>query len=257
MRKEIRTSKAGSRKQSEIRDVKRRGVVKFAPFLPQHLSAPMFLPSFRRPVISDFGFWLVVVFQIFVVCPLLAQTNVVSGDEIPPLLPPRAEMPPSFEEKYGVWLILGGILLVVLLCGAIWVLTRPKPAKMIPPAVQARAALEPLGQRPEDGVVLTRVSQVLRRYVSAAFEITQDELTTTEFCQALGHVEQVGPGLSSELARFLQECDRRKFAPGSPSSTVAPLGAVDRASKFIDQAEGRLAQIREAAAATPPPVCQA
>ncbi len=189
---------------------------------------------------------------LFFAVPSFAQTNAVSGEEIPPLLPPRTEMPPSFGEQYGLWLILAGIFVLVLVCGAIWFLTRPKPARIIPPAVEARTALEPLRQQREDGAVLTRVSQVLRRYVAEAFGMPQEERTTAEFCQALARVEHVGPDLSKDVSRFLKECDIRKFAPAPASSTVPAVGAVPHAFKLIDQAEARLAQLRQAAAATPP-----
>jgi len=181
-----------------------------------------------------------------------AQTNGVSGDPIPPLLPPRGEMPPTLWEQYGVLLVVGGFFTLVLLSGAIWLITRRKPGKVIPAVVEARATLEALRQTPEDGALLMRVSQVLRRYVAASFTMPKEELTTSEFCEALAAAEQVKPDLCSEVARFLKECDVRKFAPASASATVRDFGAVPQALKLIAQVEAHLEHIRQTAAVRPP-----
>jgi hypothetical protein len=175
------------------------------------------------------------------------QSNLVSEEEIPALRPPRGELPATFWEQYGLWVVLGGILLLVIMSGVIWLVTRPKPPVIVPPAVVAREALEPLKQKAEDGLVLSKVSQVLRRYVAAAFGLPTGEFTTGEFCQELRSQERVGSELSSEVSVFLQECDRRKFAPDSAAAPVLPPGAVTRASRLIDQAEARRAQLNQAA----------
>lgn len=236
------------------------------PRLRRTIAATAFVRAlFHRPVIPNtviqirsglptaaVGLWLAC-FVLRALAPAaLAQTNGAPDEEIPPLLPPRGEMPPTFGEQYGVWLVLAGIVAFLLVCGAVWFLLRPRPATVIPPAAQARTELEQLRQKPEDGAVLTRVSQVLRRYVAAAFGLTPEERTTAEFCNALGSVEEVGPELSSDLTRFLKECDIRKFAPASTLSTIEPVGAVPHAFNLIDEAEARLAQLEQAAAASPP-----
>jgi len=61
------------------------------------------------------------------------------------------------------------VLLLAVIAAAVWWLRRKRPPVMVPPYLQARQALEPLRQQAEDGAVLSRVSQILRRYVSAAF----------------------------------------------------------------------------------------
>lgn len=177
---------------------------------------------------------------------LRAATNLISSDEIPPLRPPRPELPPSLWERYGLAIIVLAIGVMVLFGIAVWIITRPKPAALVPPAVRARRELEPLVNRTEDGAVLSRVSQVLRHYVAAAFGLPQDEITTAEFCRALIQLDKMGPLVSVQLTDFLRECDRRKFAPnaGGPQ----PLGAVPRALGFIDACENRLAQLRQVAA---------
>jgi len=180
---------------------------------------------------------------------VFSATNSSGPDEIPPLHPPHAEIPPTFWEQYGQWVIVGCIILLVALAFAIWFLTRPRPPIIGPPEVTARKALAALQGQPEDGAVLSRVSQAIRRYVAAAFGMPPEELNTTEFCRSVEDHEQIGSALSAALAEFLRRCDERKFAPSPPAPA---LGAVARGFELIELAETRRAQLRAAAAATAP-----
>ncbi len=137
-----------------------------------------------------------------------------------------------------------GCFALAVAAALVWFLTRPKPPVILPPAVQARQALEALRQLAEDGALLSRVSQILRRYFAAAFGLPPGELTTAEFCRALAGLEPVGSELAGEVSDFLRQCDQRKFAPAAPAP---PLGAVAQALKLIDLAEARLAWLRQAA----------
>jgi hypothetical protein len=136
--------------------------------------------------------------------------------------------------------IAGALLLLLLLAALIWWLLQPKPPAVIPAAVQAHHALDSLRQAPETGPVLSRVSQIIRGYFGKAFGLPGGELTTTEFCMAVGEQEEVGPELRREVGDFLRLCDERKFAPGAATE---PLGAVMRADKLIDEAEARRAEL--------------
>jgi hypothetical protein len=169
-----------------------------------------------------------------------AVTNTSAGDELPALRPPHGELPPGYWEQHGVWTILAGTLVLVLAGVAIWALTRPKPAIVVPPELEARRALGPLRQRPEDGLLLSQISQILRRYVAAAFGLPPGELTTAEFCRAVAGHQRVGSELASALSDFLRQCDERKFSPPPPAP---PLSAAAHALKLIDQAEARLAAL--------------
>jgi hypothetical protein len=175
-----------------------------------------------------------------------AATNTISPDDIPALRPARAEIPPGFWEQHGVWIVLGGILLLAFAGAAIWFLVRPKPAVVVPPGARARQALEALRHQAEDGALLSRTSQLLRRFFAATFGLPPAELTTTEFCRAIETDPQVGPALSAAVSEFLRQCDRRKF---SPAPFAEPLGAVGQALQFVEQAEARQAQLRQAAQA--------
>jgi Domain of unknown function (DUF4381) len=165
-----------------------------------------------------------------------AETNLLAADAIPPLRPPHAEIPPTFWEQNGLWIVIVGVLVLALVGAVAWFLTRPKPPVVVPPEVQARQALEPLRQQPDDGVLLSRVSQILRHYVAAAFDLPPGELTTAEFCHTIASHAGIGPDLSAALSEFLRQCDQRKFAPSAPAD---PFSAVAQAFMLIDQAQTR------------------
>jgi Domain of unknown function (DUF4381) len=176
--------------------------------------------------------------------------NVPAPDAIPPLRPPLQEIPPSFWEQHGAMIVAAGVLVIAALGAAVWFLTRPR--KVTPPsaAAQARAILAPLRTLVEEGALLSRVSQVLRRYLAAAFALPPEELTTSEFCRALAAQPQVGAELSAAICQFLRRCDERKFAPqaGQPA-----LGAVDQAMRFVSAAEERLARLSQEKSRSPEP----
>lgn len=146
--------------------------------------------------------------------------------------------------------VAGALLALVLLGLAGWWLTRRKPAAPPAPETLARRALEPLRRQPEGGALLSRVSQTLRLYLTAAFGLPPEELTSTEFCLLLRETPGVGPELSAGIGEFLRRCDKRKFAPLGPQPA---LGAVQCALELIAAAEQRLAQLRQAAPGAPAP----
>lgn len=195
------------------------------------------ISAFLRP--SDFGLriWL---FTLGAPSSFAAATNAPSLEDIPPLRPPHAELPPSFWEQHGFWVIAFGALLLALVGVAARFLLRPRPPLSVPPEMQARQALEPLRRQPEDGRLLSRVSQVLRHYVTAAFHLPPEELTTAEFCRAITSHAPIGPELSGALSDFLRQCDQLKFSPPAPAP---PLSAVVQALQLIDQAQARLAAL--------------
>ena len=178
-----------------------------------------------------------------------AATNL--PDQIPPLRPPRGEIPPGFWEEHGLSIVAGSALALVFLGVAGWLLTRRKPPPPPAPETLARQALVRLRRRPEEGLLLSRVSRILRRYLVAAFGLPAEELTTAEFCAVLSHNQPVGPELSAGISEFLRRCDERKFAPAAPQP---PLGAVERALALIEAAQRRLAEPPSPNAPTPAPL---
>jgi hypothetical protein len=195
--------------------------------------------------ISDFGpRILVAALYLLAAQPsLAAATNPPTDGEIPALRPPHAELGPTYWEQHGVGIVVCVGLVLALVGVAIWLLARPKPPVVVPPEVLARKALEPLGQRSEDGALLSEVSHILHQYVTAAFNLPPIELTTTEFCRAIAGHEQIGPDLSTALSEFLQKCDQRKFSPPAPAP---PLSVVGQALKLIDQAQARQVTLAQA-----------
>jgi hypothetical protein len=176
--------------------------------------------------------------------PLFAQTNSESTNAPLKLFPPYGELPPTFWEQNASSISLAGLGLVVLMALGLWLFFRPKSKNVIPPEAQAREALEKLRQQPENGAVLSCVSQAVRNYFSAAFKLSPGELTTTEFGREISDNEEIGEELATATANFLRDCDARKF---SPTAGPAKLDAADRGLNLIEQAEQRRAQLRQPA----------
>jgi len=195
---------------------------------------------------SVFGYFAVIPADWFTSFLLVAfccsnafgQTNPATSDDLPPLRPPRSEILPTFWERHQVALIVVVVLLLVLIFVGLWVLTRPKPPIIAAPAAKAREALNNLRNQPETGELLSKISQVIRSYFMAAFNLPQRELTTGEFSRIIIDQENMGRALADAVVEFLRQCDYRKFAP---PAQWPPLGALDCAAKLIDEAENRRA----------------
>lgn len=168
-------------------------------------------------------------------------------DEIPPLKPPWEEIPPGFWEQHGTAVVVSAVLLL----GASAVLVawwrRPRPVEIPPPESIARQELEPLRDKPETGLLLSRVSAALRHYVCDAFRLGAGEWTTTELARALEQSPAAGPDLGPKVIDLLRRCDERKFAPAPQGP---PLNAAAKALELIAATEARRAELARAAAAT-------
>ena len=170
---------------------------------------------------------------------LPAQTNSHAAGALPSLAPAYPEMTQTSWELHHAAIISCGLVLVVLLALLIWSLLKPKPAVVVPPGDVARQALMTLSGQPKDGACLSRVSQILRHYFIAAFEIPAGELTTSEFCGAISSHQKIGADLAGPVTEFLHQCDARKFGT---APDAAPLNAVARALELVALAESRQAQ---------------
>jgi hypothetical protein len=165
---------------------------------------------------------------------LSAVAKAADTNALPALAPAYGEMPPTFWEQHRTLVIAGGFAFVIFSMLVLWKLFQPKPAVILPPEILARDALAKLISQPEDGKLLSDVSQILRRYVIAAFHFPAAEMTTSEFCAALADNEKIGAELAESISSFLRECDERKF---STSPAAAPLNAAARALELIASAE--------------------
>jgi hypothetical protein len=142
---------------------------------------------------------------------------------------------------------LGGLALLVFEVIYWGARLRPAAPVVLAPEIVARQALSARASQPEDGKLLSEVSRILRRYTAAAFMLPPGEVTTAEFCARLAGNERAGAELGGQIARFLRECDERKF---SPVSAAAPLHAVASALDLVDRAEARRAALRQTPAAS-------
>ncbi len=167
----------------------------------------------------------------------------MNTNELPPLSPPYGELPPTFWEQHGTSMMLVGLGVIVLMAFGLWLIFRPRQKIITPPEMLTRQELERLRQLPEDGAVLSRVSQVVRNYFITAFKLSPGEFTTAEFSRAISSHEQSSTELSAAVD-LLRDCDARKFSALAAST---PLNAASRALKLIEQAELRRMQLQQLA----------
>jgi hypothetical protein len=175
---------------------------------------------------------------------LCAQTNFTDANALPKLSPPFDKLPPTFWEQHGILILVGGLGTILLLAFGCWLIFRPKPKIVIPPEVQARQSLEMLRPQPETGAVLSRISQIVRNYFIAAFQLVPGEYTTIEFSRALSNCEKINAELALAAVDFLHDCDAQKF---SAANAAASLNAAKRALALVEQAEQRRAEFRQLA----------
>lgn len=153
---------------------------------------------------------------------------------LPALAPAYGEMPPPFFEQHKNAIFIGGFALLLLAALILWQLLKPKPKIVLPPEIVAREILEKQQRQPEDGKVLSEISQTLRRYISTALEFPNGELTTAEFSAALAGNKKINAELAQTISDFLRECDERKF---SPAKFSAQINAAQRALEIVAQVE--------------------
>ena len=182
-----------------------------------------------------FGLWTIFLLVIWA-GSVAAQT---ATNTAPQLIGAYGEIKPTFWEHYGT-----AILAVVFVCSTLvgalcWLLRLPKLPVATPPEVAARAALARLLTLPETGKELSEVSQVLRRYIVAAFGLPSNELTTTEFCAQIAGNVNIGPEQAKVVSSFLKDCDLRKFSPGN---AAAPFNAASQALAIIAELEKQRAK---------------
>ncbi len=167
---------------------------------------------------------------------LFAQVDL---NTLPPLAPAYGELPPTFWVQHQTVIIVLSLAVLALVIFILKIMLRPESLVILPPEVVARQALAKLQAEPEDGNNLSSLSQIVRRYMTGAFNLPHQELTTAEFCSAIAETPQIGPELAQLISGFLRECDVRKF---SPAYGTTPLKAASRALALVEQAEKRLAE---------------
>ena len=172
------------------------------------------------------------IFAILLLLPLAVLAD--DTNALPALAPPYGELPLTFWEQHQTPIIIGVFALLALAFLFVKTMLRPESPKKLAPEVVARQALAKLKNQPEDGNILSAVSQTLRRYLGESFNLQSQELTTAEFCATIEASPQIGIALAGNLASFLRECDVRKF---SPAHAAGPLNAATRALELVALAE--------------------
>ena len=165
---------------------------------------------------------------------LSVAANAAGTNNLPALSPAYPEMPPPFWQRHIVVILVGCLVFVALAAAALRAVFKSKPPVILPPEKIARDALMPLQSQPEDGKLLSQVSQILRRYVGAVFGFPPGEMTTAEFCAVMAAQTKISPQLAETLSTFLHACDRDKFVA---QKKAPPLNAAARALQLVDQME--------------------
>ena len=188
-------------------------------------------------------------FLLFSTLPLYAQSDTNAA---PMLAPAYGELPLTFWEQHQAAILVAGFAFLgfALLSLTLWL--RPQTEVILLPEVVARQALAKLQGRPEDGKLLSEISQILRRYIATVLKFPSAEMTTTECYAALSTNPAIGSELARAIASFLRECDNRKF---SPAPSAAPFGGTDRALELIKLTERRLWNVSQSRISiSPPPI---
>jgi hypothetical protein len=187
--------------------------------------------------------WLVLVLCLHALAygGLTAKNSELS-DEIPPLKPPRGEIPAGFWEQNRLLVTAAAVATLCVAALTIRFLARKKQSEPIPPEIEARTALEAFHGKTENGHTISEISRVVRRYFVAAFDLPQQELTTAEFARVTLASESIGADLAERVGKFLRDCDQRKFALESAPQPPSVLAA---ATSLIDLGEERREYLRK------------
>jgi hypothetical protein len=174
--------------------------------------------------------------KTFLASILFLPFAVIAEDtnDLPPLAPACPVIQPTFWEQHGTMVLIGGFGLLVVLVLGLWLLLKPGPPVVPLPADVARKALRKLQHQPEDGRLLSEVSQILKRYMGAVFGFSAGEMTTTEFSAALAADVKAGQQVAEVVTTFLRGCDKAKF---TAKITAPPLDAVSRALEIVANIE--------------------
>lgn len=166
----------------------------------------------------DSGWQTVGTSEIFVevesVLPAAGEATDIRG--LKPLSRPEREIP---------WLWIGaGLVSLVAVAGLIWWWRRRRRADstvVIPPHEIAFARLDELRSTDFDDPEAVRrfyfaISEVIRGYVEARFDLNASDLTTEEILAHLAELRDLDADNSDRLSEFLRHSDRVKFAHDEP-----------------------------------------
>ncbi len=166
-----------------------------------------------------------------------------------PATPPVESDPfPGMEKKlpptdvpwpdWAWWVIgiAGFILLCLLAWLVIWLVRRQTAAVPLTPRAIAQRELDAL--RANVGsfdayAFAVAVSDVLRKFISAQYDLRATSQTSPEFLADIAGTNRFSEADRTRLASFLEQCDLRKFARVEASDNEALLAT---ASAFVESA---------------------
>ncbi len=162
--------------------------------------------------------------------------NCLAGAVIPPLRPPDGLLGPTFWEAHYRDLVLGVLALIAV--GALLVCRRRRSTAVVEilPGDLARQELSARQGKPEDDLLVGEVSGIVKRYVTAAFALPREQLTTEEFLGAVRQCPVIDHESWTTLEGLLRDCDQKKFAP---ARGALPADFVARGLELVDRLEAR------------------
>lgn len=153
--------------------------------------------------------------------------------------------PPIDVFPYPTWMVVVAAVLIALLCGALIyaivrkIRNRPPPLPPSPQSIALRE-LRVLQQRVKQTAPYEfsiAVSDVLRRYVSGAYQVQAVEQTSPEFLAAISQSVKFAEAERRQLAEFLERCDLIKFARIDADSGDSER-LIDSAFRFVEGGRG-------------------
>ncbi len=174
------------------------------------------------------------------IAPLLAILSNASATPSPAAQPPAVEIrdiaPPVDVFPYPLWMVAvaacaAAVLLVLIVWLIVrWVRSRPAPPPPTPRAMALRELerLRPQVQSLDPHEFSFPVSDVLRTYIGAEFQLHAPRQTSPEFLAAISGSAKFSDADRTLLAAFLERCDLIKFARIDASS--------DDSARLLDSA---------------------
>lgn len=194
------------------------------------------------------------------------KTQEILTDEVPIDVAPvkqeaiAAELkarPGTLDENVGgppwLWIFIGGGALAAFVIGgvAMWRVlgTKRRIAEQRNAYEDAIAALAGLQRRGAPGAAdadqwFVELSAIVRTYVEQRYDIRAPELTTEEFLLVAVRSKELTNEHRTQLAGFLERCDRVKFAGYRPDPAES-IATLDAARAFVE--DTKLRDAKEAA----------
>lgn len=151
---------------------------------------------------------------------------------------PPVEIPSGWE---WLWWTLGALAVATLAWWAwrYWQKQRAivPPAIIIPPHVTAREKLREAEQLLHDpNAFCVLVSNTIRQYLEARFDLHAPDRTTEEFLSEVTHSSQLSTEQKQTLGSFLEACDLVKFARFEPTQEQL-AGLLGIAHRLVEETE--------------------